>query len=381
MSNSLSPIEHGYLVLADLSGYTSFLTQTELDHAQEILSDLLETILKRFKTLLTIHRLEGDCVFGYATESQVIRGETLLELIEATYIDFRERMRNVRRHTTCTCRACQNIPMLDLKFTAHHGDFIFQNISGVRELAGPDVNLAHRLLKNHVSEYTGLHAYALFTQKCLEHMEVQPEGLIQGSESYEHLGDVTTFTLDLNARYRALIDERHVVVEPEEAAIAFTEDLEAAPPVVWSWINDPVKRALFTSNPHGLKFVPVIRPGGRSGAGAITHCVHGKNIAMREKVLDWKPFDYFTVEQDGGFLGVVQVTFKFDELETGGTRLSVRLKGQLPGWPAFLHKPAIRFFYGRLYNYRSIALKMKEVLSREMAGASIPEQGLEPSTS
>lgn len=40
MSNSASSIEHGYLVLADISGYTSFLVQTELDHAQEILSDL-----------------------------------------------------------------------------------------------------------------------------------------------------------------------------------------------------------------------------------------------------------------------------------------------------------------------------------------------------
>ncbi len=55
MSNSASPIQHSYLVLADISGYTSFLTQTELDHSNEILTDLLETILKRFKTLLTIH--------------------------------------------------------------------------------------------------------------------------------------------------------------------------------------------------------------------------------------------------------------------------------------------------------------------------------------
>ncbi len=68
MSTSSSAIEHGYLVLADISGYTAFLSQTELDHAHEILTDLLETILKRFKTLLTICKLEGDAVFAYTPE-------------------------------------------------------------------------------------------------------------------------------------------------------------------------------------------------------------------------------------------------------------------------------------------------------------------------
>jgi len=84
--------------------------QTELDHAHEILTDLLETVLKRIKTLLAICKLEGDAVFAYSSESLIARGKTLLELIEATYTDFRERMKNVRRHTTCTCRACSPFP-------------------------------------------------------------------------------------------------------------------------------------------------------------------------------------------------------------------------------------------------------------------------------
>src|SRR5512141_3058700 len=154
MSSSPSPIVHGYFLLADISGYTSFLSQTELDHAHEILTDLLETVLQRFRPLLTVHKIEGDAIFAYVPDSQVIRGETLLELIESTYKDFRERMKNVRRHTTCTCRACQSIPLLDLKFILHHGQFVVQNIGGTRELAGSDVNLAHRLLKNHVAENT-----------------------------------------------------------------------------------------------------------------------------------------------------------------------------------------------------------------------------------
>ncbi len=88
MSNFPSPIEHGYLLLADISGYTAFLTQTELDHAHEILTDLLETILDHFKPFLNIAKLEGDAVFAYVPRRQMPRGETLLELVETTYIPF-----------------------------------------------------------------------------------------------------------------------------------------------------------------------------------------------------------------------------------------------------------------------------------------------------
>ena len=56
-------------------------------------------------------------------------------------------MKNVRRHTPCTCRACESIPMLDLKFMTHYGAFALQSIGGTPEIAGSDVNLAHRLMK------------------------------------------------------------------------------------------------------------------------------------------------------------------------------------------------------------------------------------------
>jgi hypothetical protein len=374
MSSSPSPIVHGYLVLADISGYTSFLSQTELDHAHEILTDLLETVLKRFKPLLTVHKIEGDAIFAYVTESRVIRGETLLELIESTYTDFRERMKNVRRHTTCTCRACQSIPMLDLKFILHHGDFVVQNIGGTPELAGSDVNIVHRLLKNHVSEDTGWRAYALFTAVALECMRLRPENLMEGTESYEHLGQVKIYVMDMHARYENLMQNRRVVVEEKEALLTFTEDVDGSPPTVWSWMNEPDKRQLYSLDPHGLKFIPMLRPGGRTGAGATTHCVHGTAVAMRETVLDWKPFDYYTVEQDSGPMGIIQVTFHLLPLESGRkTRLRFFLKGYMRHLPGFLSRPFIRFCYTRIFDYRTVGLKLKAILEKVAA-----EQPAEP---
>ena len=58
--------KQGFLVIADISGYTGYLAQVELEHAQEILTDLLECIVEKFKTVLTISKLEGDAVFANA---------------------------------------------------------------------------------------------------------------------------------------------------------------------------------------------------------------------------------------------------------------------------------------------------------------------------
>src|ERR1041384_2865898 len=142
--------QHGYLLLGDISGYTSYLAGVELDHAHEILSELLELIVEHFKPLFSIVKLEGDAVFAHVPKTKVLRDETMLELLESTYVAFRDRVENIRRRTTCQCNACKAIPTLDLKFILHFGEYILQDVSGITELVGSDVNLAHRLLKNHI---------------------------------------------------------------------------------------------------------------------------------------------------------------------------------------------------------------------------------------
>src|SRR6185436_5503067 len=142
----------GYLVLADISGYTSFVAQTEIEHADVALSYLLETIVKQLGGLLTISKLEGDAVFAYVEESQLPEGKALLQLIDDTYLAFRDKAEDLYSHATCDCRACRAIPTLDLKFMVHHGNFLIQQVAGIRDLLGTDVNLIHRLSKNRVSE-------------------------------------------------------------------------------------------------------------------------------------------------------------------------------------------------------------------------------------
>src|SRR5512139_2342395 len=171
-----SVTQHGYLVIADISGYTSFVAKTELEHSHEILSELLGLLVNRFQPIMTISKLEGDAVFAYAPMEVFVRGETLVDFIESMYVAFRDKQLSMKRATTCTCNACRNIPSLDLKFFVHCGDFIKQTVANIKELVGSDVNLVHRLTKNHVTEATGCRAYMMFTEQCLNHINVDLTG-------------------------------------------------------------------------------------------------------------------------------------------------------------------------------------------------------------
>jgi len=319
--------QHGYLVLADISGFTSYLVGVELEHAHDILSDLLETIVTSFESLLTIAKLEGDAVFAFAPESKVPRGETLLELLESTYVAFCDRRDAARRRTTCECNACRFIPSLDLKFMAHQGDYILQRVIGQVELLGSDVNLVHRLLKNHVAEATGWHAYALFTAQCLSHMGLSTAdlGAHEQVETYDHLGEVTTYSLDLIPRYAASLEARRSFLSPEEAHYAVASELPVSPPVLWSWLNEAKRRAQWEEHDS---VQADFRPGGRTGVGARNHCVHGKDL-IPEVILDWRPFEYFTVEQVVSGLKIT-ITHQLEPLPNDGTRLHTRIRVDTP---------------------------------------------------
>src|SRR5918911_4958365 len=157
------------LLIADISGYTSYLAGVELDHAQDILADLMATVVTALRPTFRLAKLEGDAAFTFA-QADKLDGTILLDTIERCYFGFRRRRRDVRQATSCECNACVRIPDLNLKFVAHVGQVIRQKVFGREELVGADVIVVHRLLKNSVVESTGIEAYALFSDACLAAM-------------------------------------------------------------------------------------------------------------------------------------------------------------------------------------------------------------------
>ena len=116
---------HGHLVIADISGYTRFLTDNELEHANGIIGELLNTVIggdpRRRSRCPSI---EGDAVFMYGTRPEGMSGQTVLQSVENLYCAFAGSLETMVLNTTCRCNACANINGLGLKIVMHCGEFI-----------------------------------------------------------------------------------------------------------------------------------------------------------------------------------------------------------------------------------------------------------------
>jgi hypothetical protein len=283
--------ESACLLRTDISGYTGYLAGVELDHAQDILADLMGTIVSALRPGFRLAKLEGDAAFTYAI-TEKLDGSLLLDTIERCYFSFRRRRRDVRQATSCECNACVRIPDLNLKFVVHHGTILRQRVAGQEELLGPDVILVHRLLKNDVIASTGIEAYALFSQQCVDAMDVDVSalGMRASSETYEHIGAVHVWIHDLDRRWQEEESRTRVIVDEGRAVYRIDMRTSAPPQVAWEFVTTPGRRITWQL---GVTGVEVIATGNRRGVGATNHCMHGEGASI-EEVLDWRPYDYFT---------------------------------------------------------------------------------------
>jgi hypothetical protein len=284
--------ESACLLIADISGYTGYLAGVELDHAQDILADLMGTIVSALRPGFRLAKLEGDAAFTYAV-TDAIDGSLLLDTIERCYFGFRRRRRDVRQATSCECNACVRIPDLNLKFVVHHGTILRQRVAGHEELLGADVIVVHRLLKNEVVKTTGIDAYALFSQACVDVMDVDVAalGMQPTSETYEHIGTVPVWVHDLERRWADEEARTRVIVEPRNTMKEVSIPTGAPPQVAWEFMTAPGRRIGWQI---GVTGVEVTATGNRRGVGATNHCLHGKEASV-EELLDWRPYDYFTL--------------------------------------------------------------------------------------
>src|SRR5918996_5561946 len=105
----LNQPEPACLVIADISGYTGFLAGAELDHAQDILADLMSTVVAAFRPTFKLAKLEGDAAFLYAI-TETVDSAQLQDTVEGCYFAFRRRLRDIGQASMCECNACILVP-------------------------------------------------------------------------------------------------------------------------------------------------------------------------------------------------------------------------------------------------------------------------------
>ncbi len=324
----LPKAESACFVIADISGYTNFVAGVELDHAQDIIADIMDTLVRALRPPFRLAKFEGDAAFVYALADKV-DGSLLQDSIEQAYFAFRRRLRNIKQANSCECQACSRMQSLDVKFVVHHGEFIRQKMSGREELAGRDVILVHRLLKNDVGKRFGAHAYALYSDACVRAMGIDPaaQGLVEHSEAIEHIGETKCWVSDLEQAWLSENEARRSVVERANAIGLIETDFPAPRPAVWDLIPMPGRRPRW----QGSDSVVENTVKGRRGAGTQNHCMHGKD-AIIEDILDWLPFDHITFTTLLPIPGAPKIlmTYAFVEREDGGTHFEVRFAKPKP---------------------------------------------------
>jgi hypothetical protein len=189
-----------YLLLADISGFTAFMTSVERAHGVDfsqgipagfgVLGELLDTVIEGVQPAFGIAKLEGDAVFAVAPAAALdARGEELLGRLQALYEAFHARREKARAARDHVCTACPVVGSLDLKMVLHRGQVVRQSIGTRTELLGPAVNVVHRLLKNTIQARLGYRPYLFLTDAAASGLELAEPG-VEHREEYADVGPV-----------------------------------------------------------------------------------------------------------------------------------------------------------------------------------------------
>lgn len=181
-------------ILVDISGYTKFMisNRRSLDHAQVIITELLNTLIHQVVLPLKVAEIEGDAIFLYAVkegsqseweQARKCIGQTLESFSDVFYTKLNELIAT----SPCSCNACHNMERLKVKVVAHSGTAIINMIDKFLKISGVDTIIAHRLLKNSIPSDD----YIYTTDAAFKDLEFsKPECFTEHTESYEDVGTI-----------------------------------------------------------------------------------------------------------------------------------------------------------------------------------------------
>jgi hypothetical protein len=148
----------GLIFIPDISGFTRFVNETEIEHSRYIIQELLEILINANQIGLEISEIEGDAIlfykYGDAPELKEIYKQ-----VEKMFCEFHRHLMDYEQRRLCQCVACKSANDLTLKVITHYGEFTGYNVKNFSKLIGKDIILAHQLLKNDIDQ----HEYWLVT--------------------------------------------------------------------------------------------------------------------------------------------------------------------------------------------------------------------------
>jgi hypothetical protein len=152
----------GLLFIPDISGFTRFVNETEIEHSRVIIQELLELLINANQIGLEISEIEGDAILFYkfGESPDVV---ALYHQVAAMFRAFHRHINAYEDRRYCKCQACNSAINLTLKVITHYGEFTGYNVKNFNKLIGKDIIVAHQLLKNDIEQ----HEYWLVTDELI----------------------------------------------------------------------------------------------------------------------------------------------------------------------------------------------------------------------
>jgi hypothetical protein len=195
----------GLLFIPDISGFSRFVSETEIDHSRLIIQELLEILINANDTGLEISEIEGDAILFYKFGEPPTL-EELYRQVEKMFCAFHRNLMSYEQHRYCQCKACISANALTLKVITHYGEFTGYNVKTFSKLIGKDLIVAHQLLKNDIPQ----HEYWLVTDNLMgpEHPGQLTEGMRWGSSvKHTESGEIPFHYIQLGKLKDAIVPE------------------------------------------------------------------------------------------------------------------------------------------------------------------------------
>jgi hypothetical protein len=188
------------ILIPDISGFTEFMTSTELAHGSHAINMLIDAIVKAVGEEYELSEIEGDAVLLIRKGPAPSKKE-ILDICLKIFNAFHFQRKWMQQHAVCPCGACQDIINLTLKFVVHHGPVAEIKVGRFVKQSGLEMIVAHRLLKNSINN----NEYLLITEKLLQQVADSSEPIemdwSRASDEYNSIGKVDYhFTLLGEAR-------------------------------------------------------------------------------------------------------------------------------------------------------------------------------------
>ena len=345
-------LQSALLFMPDISGFTQFVSSTEIQHAQSIIGELLEIIMESNQLDLQVSAIEGDAIFFYRLGDAPTLDQ-VLEQVKHMFTKFHHQLKRYDHERICRCGACTAAKNLKLKFFAHYGEVSRYNVKEHHQLFGKEVIVLHRLLKNNLDKKE----YTLLTNSVLEQNNSSNghplyDAATSAMEQYD-VGDIHFKVIDLAELHQHIKNEQPVANHlSDKAKIAFTVErlLDAPFDKVFLSIFDLPRRANWF---EGVKGIKILKKPGVNRVGTTHQCIASTG---------GNPI--FVTERGGG--NEKEISFiEMDPKGMGGSKYYLQKQGEdqtLLKWDMLVNR---NFLISKMFDL-IMKKKMKKLLAKSV---------------